>query len=842
MNHEDYDVKPYLLTIISIILLSLPAPQAPAAQPAEPAPELADFYVAPAGADDSPGTITQPFATIKRARDAVRELIKTRQDKNIRILIRKGKYYLPKGLEFGPEDSGAKNRSITYAAYPGENPVLIGGVRIIGWKPYKGQICTVEIPPGIKSSQLFENGERMDLARAPNDGYFKLLKGEDNNGRLAFLYRDSDLNPENWDAAEAIVNIWPYHDWFNENYPLKSIEPNKRRITLDTAARDLNPGNRFYVKNVIALLDRPGECMISLKEAKLYAWPESNDINRAELVLSIAPNVIRIRGANGKIVRNVHFEGLDIGICEKDAVSITYAEDCSVKNCRIENAAVTGVTITDHAQRILIYGNLIRYHGQHGVSIAGRGAGQADVNHHNTVENNHIHHCGRLIGHGYGVRISQSGYNKIIHNHIHHMPRYATTIKASRYGTIKGKIEGMTWENRYDFMHGRNNFIAYNHIHHVNTDSQDTGAMESWGAGRDNKIDHNLIHDTGNDQFNLQSGIYLDDQADYFIVTNNIIYNVIGTDYNQCIYAKGIGNRIENNILIGHPGCDVAIRSFFMADERCDHHQYLRNIICFEPSDRPAVKGSFGAGVGNLHEKGTTLTWNANIPESGEYDIWMRYASYNEPYGAKNLDGRMQITFGRTPPVTLNNLPDTGAWDNQKWAKTAVATIQKGRTDIEWKNVKGGGLNLDAIVLSSDADWKPEGTEIPAPKTGKHIVVIQAEAWTAKNGAGRTAAAYGFVNFSDDRVTASDNNVFYNPNGDVAVKGGPADGSLEKWKQILDAKFDRNSLVADPLFVDLAKRDFRLKPGSPALKLGFQPIDTTQIGLKKDFPARFETQ
>jgi parallel beta-helix repeat protein len=56
---------------------------------------------------------------------------------------------------------------------------------------------------------------------------------------------------------------------------------------------------------------------------------------------------------------------------------------------------------------------------------------------------------------------------------------------------------------------------------------------------------------------------------------------------------------------------------------------------------------------------------------------------------------------------------------------------------------------------------------------------------------------------------------------------GFAGANLAQWQA---RGHDTNSIVADPLFVDAARDDFQLRPASPALSLGFKPIDVGSIG------------
>jgi len=72
-----------------------------------------------------------------------------------------------------------------------------------------------------------------------------------------------------------------------------------------------------------------------------------------------------------------------------------------------------------------------------------------------------------------------------------------------------------------------------------------------------------------------------------------------------------------------------------------------------------------------------------------------------------------------------------------------------------------------------------------------------------------------------------DYNVYWRKGGEPMDFAG---GTFEAWQK---RGHDRHSIVADPLFEDPENGNFTLKPESPALKLGFKPIDTSKIGRLK---------
>jgi parallel beta-helix repeat protein len=91
-----------------------------------------------------------------------------------------------------------------------------------------------------------------------------------------------------------------------------------------------------------------------------------------------------------------------------------------------------------------------------------------------------------------------------------------------------------------------------------------------------------------------------------------------------------------------------------------------------------------------------------------------------------------------------------------------------------------------------------------------------------------TARLFSAGRLSEDMIRI-DRNVYGLPGKEPSLRASGIAG----WAGWLKAGFDGNSLLADPRFVDPAHDNYALRPDSPALKLGFQPIDTSQVGPRR---------
>jgi hypothetical protein len=82
----------------------------------------------------------------------------------------------------------------------------------------------------------------------------------------------------------------------------------------------------------------------------------------------------------------------------------------------------------------------------------------------------------------------------------------------------------------------------------------------------------------------------------------------------------------------------------------------------------------------------------------------------------------------------------------------------------------------------------------------------------------------GGIDNSGTNVCVFNANIYWNASGLPVLFGNQ---SFAEWQA---RGQDTSSLVTDPLFVDPAQGDFRLRPGSPAQKIGFEPWDLTKVG------------
>jgi len=128
---------------------------------------------------------------------------------------------------------------------------------------------------------------------------------------------------------------------------------------------------------------------------------------------------------------------------------------------------------------------------------------------------------------------------------------------------------------------------------------------------------------------------------------------------------------------------------------------------------------------GAIHTPGDMMEYRLDIPQSGRWEVWVRYATDLKPWKQDGVSGNHAVSVDNGPVVPLMNMDNTGSFGAFRWSKTATLELTAGRHTLTWKNIKGGGVSLDAFLFAMDPSYEP--TMTPPPTNSATVVVVQAE-------------------------------------------------------------------------------------------------------------------
>ena len=546
------------------------------------------FHVdAQRGQDTQDGSAARPFASLKRAQTAIREL-KTNQtfpEKGVTVEV-SGTFVMPEEtVSFEESDSGIGPNAPVIVRAAKAGALFLGGRRLPaeGFKPVSDAATLARLPEAVRGKvvafdlktigvtrlaplpdkfhgwremELFSNGKAMRLARWPNTGWAQIAKvidrgvkpidratGEWEFGVRGGIFEYAEDAPARWDVSKGIwMNGFWCHDWANETLRIGAIDKEKKQIT-SAAIHTYGIGNsskwhtakrRYYVFNLLEELDMPGEWYVDREACLLYLYPTDSGLGDVVLTDQKKP-LFRLNK-----VRYVRLDGLTFRYNTGLAVSVNGCEEVRLENLRVSDITLDGIHITGGRacglNRCEVYGV-----GGTCVSVSGGDRKSLTACDH-FVTNCRLHHSGRLQRtqgkclnfNGVGIRIAQ--------NLIYDAPYIAVT-----YG-------------------GNENLFEYNEVHSAMMESGDGGGLytgRNW-CSQGNVIRHNYLHHFGQPGVDWQKarglnpdyeplkesvmvmGVYLDDCDSGDTICDNIFYRAGWAAF----VGGGRYNTVRNNLFI----------------------------------------------------------------------------------------------------------------------------------------------------------------------------------------------------------------------------------------------------------------------------------------------------
>lgn len=629
----------------------------------------ADFFVAVDGNDSWSGTLAAPnaaatdgpFKTLGRAQTAVRGVSRTGRTTPIQVVVRGGTYALTAPWTFTAADAGTAMVPVVYAAYPGEIPVVSGGVQLGGWtSPSAGTWTTTTLPASAAFEQLWVDGQRRYRPRVDAGFYLRIVAPT--TATTFTMANPTDLSPTYHDIAD--VELVVFEQWTVSRSRLVSVDAASSLVTTTALDTPTNfhgyiANHRYYADNVKEALSAPGQWYLDRvatpSETLTYLAMSGEDPSASTAV--VAPVLQQLVVATD--LAYTTFRGLTFSYTDwtvpatgykagqglwnvPAALSFTGSVKVVLDGCTVSHVGGVGVefegngagwspTTSDPYSNEFING-VITDVGACGLRV---GTTPSSANTETTtaqgvhVADNLITGGGRFLHSGMGVIVGDAHHVVIEHNEIDDW--YQTAIAV---GFTFASQSAAGQQATYPASLTHDDVIQYNLTYDIGRGvTNDLGGVYTLtGDNPGNVVQNNVIHDIVNDpggngfvdSYNGANGIYFDQGTSNVATRNNLVYRATGAAFQQNF---GRTNDVENNILA------------WGRDSTFNHALY----------EDMGLWASFKSNI-ILTDQPTLLAGNWVCP-AGDCRVWVDFASnlYWNP-------STMSVSFHTTQPSATYTL------------------------------------------------------------------------------------------------------------------------------------------------------------------------------------------